>query len=66
MERAVSLVEEFSYPRRGIGCLAEKLAENITGMGGEVRLDAEVVGVNHRDSRIVSVAARCPGSTGAD
>jgi protoporphyrinogen oxidase len=55
----VSLVEEFSYPRRGIGSLAEKLAENITKMGGEVRLNSEVLGVNHRDGRIVSAVVRC-------
>jgi protoporphyrinogen oxidase len=39
----VSLIDEFYYPKLGVGRIAEKMAEEIEEMGGEIILSAEVV-----------------------
>ncbi|MBM3282888.1 FAD-dependent oxidoreductase [Candidatus Gottesmanbacteria bacterium] len=51
----VSFVDEFSYPERGIGRIAEKLAEEIKTEGGRILLDSKVVKVNNKRNRIQSV-----------
>jgi len=56
--KVVSFVDEFSYPEKGIGRIAERLAEGITSGGGIILLDTEVVKVQHVDCRIVSVTVR--------
>lgn len=50
-----SLIEQFIYPKFGPGQLWETVASDITAMGGEVRLNHKVVGVNIEDGRVVSV-----------
>lgn len=54
-EKVVSFVDEFSYPKKGIGRLADKLAEGIIKKGGKVRLNSKVVTVNHRGTKISTV-----------
>lgn len=54
-EKVVSFVDEFSYPKLGIGRLAEKLAEGILQSGGIIMLNSEVVEVNYRNNKISSV-----------
>ena len=41
-KKVVSLVDEFSYPKRGIGRIAEKMAEVVVRNKGEIRLNSEV------------------------
>lgn len=48
--RIATLVDEFMYPKLGIGRIAEKLAENTN-----VLLNEEVKKINHKKNRIISV-----------
>lgn len=54
----VSLVDEFSYPKTGIGRLAEKLAEEIEKRGGAILTNTEVVEINHSQNQISSVKVK--------
>ena len=59
---AKSLIDEFQYPRLGIGQLWEALADKAGGMGVEVRLNSEVIGLNVEGGQVRSVTARISGS----
>jgi len=54
----VSLVDEFSYPQKGVGRIGEKMAENIKKLGGEIITNAEVVQINKKKNKIISVNLR--------
>jgi protoporphyrinogen oxidase len=47
-----SLIEEFHYPVLGPGMIWARLLLRIQAAGGEVRLESEVVGLEHEGSRI--------------
>ncbi|MBO6015795.1 MAG: hypothetical protein J6P60_04315, partial [Lachnospiraceae bacterium] len=52
-----SLIEQFSYPKYGPGQLWEKMADEITKMGGEIYLNTRVTQINVGvDGRIKNVA----------
>lgn len=51
----VSLVDEFSYPKDGVGRIAEKLARGVRENGGEILTNAEVVEVKTLGGKITSV-----------
>lgn len=53
--KVVSLVEEFSYPKLGIGRIAQRLAEEIKKAGGEIILNAEVLSIKYNVLSIKSV-----------
>jgi protoporphyrinogen oxidase len=53
--KVVSLVEEFSYPKLGVGRIAERLAEEIRKMGGEIVLNAKISKIKYQKSKIQSV-----------
>ena len=55
---AASLIEEFSYPKKGPGELYETMAHKIEEMGGEVKLNSEIVKVNFEGNKIVSVVIK--------
>ncbi len=50
-----SLIEQFMYPKKGPGQLWEQMASEIVKMGGEIKLNSKVVGIDTKDNRIVSV-----------
>jgi len=50
--KVVSLVEEFSYPRLGVGRIAERLAEEIRKNGGEIILNAQISNIKLTRSKI--------------
>ena len=54
-ENIVSFVDEFSYPKKGIGRIAQKLAEGVVKSKGELLLNSEVVKVNYSANKIRSV-----------
>lgn len=54
-KNVVSLVDEFSYPKDGVGRIADKLKERIIREGGSVLVDTEVTALKHVKNRIVSV-----------
>ncbi len=51
----VSLVDEFSYPKKGVGRIAEKLKEGIEKHKGQVILSAEVTKIITKDDKIMGV-----------
>ncbi len=53
--KVVSFVDEFSYPRLGIGRLAEKLAESISKSGGKILLNSYVDSLNCHQNNIQRV-----------
>lgn len=50
-----SLIEQFSYPKKGPGQLYEVMAEKVVNMGAHLRMNEEVNKVNFENGRIVSV-----------
>lgn len=60
--KVVSFVDEFSYPKKGIGQLAWTLADGIKKSGGEILLESEVSKIKHDKSKIVSVIINNKGT----
>jgi protoporphyrinogen oxidase len=52
-----SLITEFHYPRFGPGQMWETMCDEIIALGGEVRLNAPVEGIEVEDGRIVAIEA---------
>ena len=50
-----SLIEQFTYPKKGPGQLYEKMADEIIRLGGEIRLNQTVGKINVSGDKIVSV-----------
>ncbi len=59
--KVVSLVEEFSYPKLGVGRISERLSEEIKKSGDEIILNAEVTQVKTVGKKIKSVIVRRNG-----
>lgn len=53
--KCTSLIEQFMYPKKGPGQLWEQMASEIVKMGGEIRLNSKVVGVDTKENRVISV-----------
>ncbi|HEY7958102.1 MAG TPA: FAD-dependent oxidoreductase [Polyangia bacterium] len=53
-----SYARRYLYPRRGIGQIFERMAEETRALGGEVRLGAEVIGLSHSRGRVRRIAWR--------
>lgn len=52
-----SLISQFHYPRFGPGQMWETMCEEITSLGGEVRLNAPVSKLEIEDGRVVAIHA---------
>lgn len=50
-----SLIQAFSYPKKGPGQLYETMAELVKEMGGKIRMQSEVTKINLKDGKVVSV-----------
>ena len=50
-----SLIERFLYPKFGPGQMWEEVARRVTSRGGEIHTRHRVIGIEHRDWRILSV-----------
>jgi protoporphyrinogen oxidase len=57
-ETETSLIEQFLYPKFGAGQMWEEVARKIRSMGGEILGGFDVIGVEAREGRIVSVNAQ--------
>ena len=57
-EKVVSFVDEFSYPQKGIGRLAQKLAQGVKEAKGTLYLNSEIIKINHRAGKISSVTVK--------
>jgi protoporphyrinogen oxidase len=53
--KVVSLIDEFMYPKYGFGRFSERMADTITGLGNEIRLNAGVEKVHREGNRVVAV-----------
>jgi protoporphyrinogen oxidase len=60
-KQVTSLIEEFQYPKLGPGMMWERCLELVEGQGSKVVLENEVVRVEHRDGRAVSITSRGTG-----
>ena len=58
-----SLIEQYSYPKKGPGQLYEMMASEIERMGGTIIKGAKVVGINTEDGMVKSVRALQNGET---
>ena len=52
-----SLIEQYSYPKKGPGQLYEIMAAEIERMGGQIIKGAKVIGINTEDGMVKSVTA---------
>ena len=53
-----SLIEQFEYPKKGPGQLYETMAERIKEMGGEIRMNQEVVKINLENGVVKSLITK--------
>lgn len=60
-KNVVSLVDEFSYPKSGVGRIAEKLAQKVKKNGGEILTNTEVIGINKKNNQIISIEIKKAG-----
>ncbi|MCF6290799.1 MAG: FAD-dependent oxidoreductase [Desulfobacterales bacterium] len=58
-----SLIDAFDYPVRGPGLMWQRFQEAIEAADGEVRLNTEVVRLEHDQGRVGMVVSRCQGKT---
>ena len=54
-KQETSLIEQYVYPKKGPGQFWELMASKVVEMGGEVRMNARVVGVDAGDGVVKSV-----------
>lgn len=54
-QKVVSFVDEFSYPKNGIGSIAKELAKGIVNSGGKIILNSEIVKVDQKNNKIIAV-----------
>ena len=57
-KKETSLIEEYFYPKNGAGQMWENMAKTIVEKGGEIHLNAEVLGVNIENNRVVSLKVK--------
>lgn len=57
-----SLIEQYSYPKKGPGQLWEAMADEIRSLGGEIRMNSPVCGI-HTDNGNVSEVVLRDGTT---
>jgi len=62
-EVVTTLIDRFYYPRLGPGMLWERWSERLAERGVEIRMQAEVTRLLHRDGRVVAAEARRPDGT---
>ncbi len=57
-KNVVSLIDEFTYPEKGIGRLAEKLKEEVIKNNGEILTETEVISINGNKNKITSITVK--------
>ncbi|MBI5457531.1 NAD(P)/FAD-dependent oxidoreductase [Candidatus Kaiserbacteria bacterium] len=53
-----SLIEQFLYPTYGPGHLWERVAENVSAMGGDIRMGSDVTAIDMSGGRITGITLR--------
>jgi protoporphyrinogen oxidase len=59
--QVTSLIEEFQYPKLGPGMMWERCAEQVTAMGGDLRMGATTTAVHLEDGVAASVTVSSDG-----
>ena len=54
-QKETSLIEEYYYPKLGAGQMWDEMAKTILKKGGEIHLNANVLGLEIKDNKIVSI-----------
>lgn len=54
-KKETSLIEEYYYPKYGPGQMFELMMNKIIEMGGEVKLNSKVIGINNNANKIKSI-----------
>jgi protoporphyrinogen oxidase len=54
-KQLTSLIEEFAYPKLGPGMMWERCAEQVTGLGGTVRMETKATKIHLEDGAAVAV-----------
>ena len=60
----VSLIDQFMYPKYGFGRFSERMADSITGWGGDIRLQTPVEKILVDGNRVTAVQVK--GATGSE
>ncbi len=60
-KQETSLIEQYMYPKKGPGQYWELMAKRITEMGGEIHMNAQVVGIDVNGGRAGAVRVREKG-----
>ena len=58
-----SLIEQFIYPKYGPGQLWETVAGEVRRLGGEIRMDSRVTGIQAGEDGVTAVEFECGGRT---
>ncbi|MGX3011739.1 FAD-dependent oxidoreductase [Helicobacter sp. 23-1044] len=53
-----TLVDEFSYPKKGCGVVYENMAKEIISRGGKIICDAEVQGIITKDKKAIGIRTK--------
>ena len=53
-----TLVDEFSYPKKGCGVVYENMAKEIIARGGKIICDAEVQGIITKDKKAIGIRTK--------
>jgi len=62
-QKIKTLLDEFHYPKHGAGMMYDKIAENISHLGGQIYLNSEVISIIHNDYIITSALIKGNGQT---
>ena len=62
IKKETSLIEQYYYPKYGSGQFWNEMAEFIKSKGGEVHLNAKVVGIKTDNNRIISLTVQENGN----
>ncbi len=60
-KQVTSLIEEFQYPKYGPGMMWERCAEQVVGLGGELRMETTARTVHVEDGAAVAVTVETDG-----
>ena len=63
-KQLTSLIEEFAYPKLGPGMMWERCAEQVTDMGGTVRMETRATRIHVEDGAAVAVTVDTSGGAG--
>ena len=55
LNKETSLIDSFYYPKFGPGMMYEEMANKIISLGGVIKLNSEVIKIQQKDGKIISI-----------